>query len=210
MTDTDTHPAAATETDQAWVTVASPFTPEQLRRFIDDEERLLRINSGYVFEAWQPIDADTVRATIRNQVNERTVTTDITVARSADAVTLTYAEGLKRRTVFVVETGPDGLGVLRITDDYGGGSETERRARMDEVDQTLVAWGHDLYRYMRSWKKWGRLRPWRWYMGRVWQPMKPMARRIAFMLIVITAIEFVAFLLVFAVFWLGLDSYLDL
>jgi hypothetical protein len=40
----------------------------------------------------------------------------------------------------------------------------------------------------------------------VWQPMRPLGRRIAFLLIVITALEFVVFLMVFTVFWLELDK----
>ena len=40
-------------------------------------------------------------------------------------------------------------------------------------------------------------------MRRIWQPMKPMARRITFMLIAITIFELVAGVLVVAVFVLG-------
>ena len=48
---------------------------------------------------------------------------------------------------------------------------------------------------------------WKFYMRRIWQPMKPMARRICFILMVVTAAEFIVFLLVFAVFWLEMDKY---
>jgi hypothetical protein len=46
-------------------------------------------------------------------------------------------------------------------------------------------------------------------MRRIWQPMKPMARRIAFILIVLTAAEFVLFLFIFIIFRLELHKYID-
>jgi hypothetical protein len=45
-------------------------------------------------------------------------------------------------------------------------------------------------------------------MRRVWQPMRPMARRIVFLLIMVTALEFIGFLMVFTIFWLELEKYL--
>ena len=38
--------------------------------------------------------------------------------------------------------------------------------------------------------------------------MRPMARRIVFMLIIVTALEFFGFLMIFTIFWLELDKYL--
>jgi hypothetical protein len=46
-------------------------------------------------------------------------------------------------------------------------------------------------------------------MRKIWQPMKPMARRITFILIMITLVEFVLFLMVFTIFWLELDKYIN-
>ncbi len=65
-----------------------------------------------------------------------------------------------------------------------------------------------LHRYLRRWKRWSWLPGWKFYMRHVWQPMKPMARRISFILIVVTLAEFIVFLLVFAIFWLELDKYI--
>ena len=77
------------------------------------------------------------------------------------------------------------------------------------MDKSLIQWGHALHRYLRQWKRWSGVAPWRWYMRRVWQPMRPMARRIVFLLIMVTALEFIGFLMVFTIFWLELDKYLD-
>jgi hypothetical protein len=127
-----------------------------------------------------------------------------------DGLRIAYAAGLKTATEFRVEqpaadSRPGGTGagqgaVLVVTDDYSGTPEAERQTRGGEIDKSLVWWGHDLHRYLRHWARWSRFGPWRWYMHRVWQPMKPKARRITFMLIAITMFELVAGILLIAVF----------
>jgi hypothetical protein len=102
-----------------------------------------------------------------------------------------------------------GLQVEPLADGLGTPA-AEREARTDEVDQSLVQWGHDLHRYLARWNRWSRYAPWRWYMTRVWQPMTPMARRVVFLLIVITAMEFAAFLMVMTIFVLELDKFVGL
>ena len=85
---------------------------------------------------------------------------------------------------------------------------SEREKSLDEVDKSLVNWGNDLYRYLRQWKRWSWVPGWQWYMRKIWQPMKPMGRRIAYILFVISAAEMILFLLVFTVFRLELSKYL--
>ena len=68
----------------------------------------------------------------------------------------------------------------------------ERRARAGEIDLSLNAWGRALHSYFGAWARWRWLGPWRWYMRRVWQPMKPSARRIVWMIWVISAFELFA------------------
>jgi hypothetical protein len=87
-------------------------------------------------------------------------------------------------------------------DDYSRLPAAEREQRMDEVDRSLTAWGRGLYTYLAQVRRWGWCPPWRWYMRRLWVPMKPMARRISWMLIMINAVFFVLFLLVALIFWI--------
>ena len=47
-------------------------------------------------------------------------------------------------------------------------------------------------------------------MNRIWQPMTPAGRRVVFALVVISALEFFAFLAVFAIFVLELDKFVHL
>jgi hypothetical protein len=91
---------------------------------------------------------------------------------------------------------------LTITDDYNRLSDEERAQRLDEVDKSLPAWCHGIFEYLRRHKRWGWIAPWRWYMRLVWVPMKPSARRIVWLLYLITLAEFFFFVFVALIWWL--------
>jgi hypothetical protein len=193
--------------DRAWVRIATGLSQSALAAFCLDAERLLRINSMYEFEEWRPEGEGRFFMQVRNLSNGHTLASQIRVEPRPDGVRIAYASGLKTATEFHAELpGLDeqpaaGTGaVLVVIDDYSGTPEAERGARADEVDKSLVWWGHDLHRYLKYWLRWSRFRLWRWYMRRVWQPMKPKARRITYMLIAITVFELVVGLLAIAFF----------
>ncbi|MAG96620.1 MAG: hypothetical protein CMM08_08050 [Rhodospirillaceae bacterium] len=195
--------------DAAWVTIETPFDADRLRRFLEDIKRLYRINSMLEFEELRQTGDREYRLKAKNLSNGRSVETDLEVRRADGGVIVTYSNGLKTSTTFRVDPKPDGNAQLVVTDDYGGTSGEEREARIDEVDKSLVQWGRDLHRYLRLSKRWSAVPGWNFYMRRVWQPMKPSARRICYLLSMITLAEFVVFLMVFSVFWLELDKFLD-
>jgi hypothetical protein len=197
--------------DRAWVRIATGLPPAALLAFCQDAERLLRINSMYEFEEWRPDGEGRFFMQVRNLSNGRNFATHIRVEPCSDGLRIAYATGLKTATEFRVEpAGVDdklatgGGVVLVVSDDYSGTSEAERQARVDEIDKSLVWWGHDLHRYLRHWARWSGFGPWRWYMHHVWQPMKPKARRITFILIAITIFELLAgglAIVVFGLLW---------
>jgi hypothetical protein len=195
--------------DSAWVIIRSPLTVEATIEFCRDVERLFRINSLLEVAEWRRLGGNEFFMTARNLATERTVATALRVDDLADGCVVTYASGLKSVTRFTVSADAEGA-LLTVTDDYGGTPEDERRARLDEVDTTLAPWGRDIYRYLKHWRRWSWLAPWRWYMRRVWQNMKPRGRRVTFILFVIAALEVVTFTLVAAIFALDLDRRLGL
>ncbi len=195
--------------DAAWVTIETPFDRASLRSFLDDVERLYRINPMLEFDEWRQDKENRFRLSARNLSNGRRLETFLTVDRTAGGLMVRYSDGLRRSTSFRIEDGPDGDANLIVTDDYSGTSVEEREARIDEVDRSLVQWGRALHQYLHRWKRWSRVPGWQFYMRRIWQPMKPMARRIAFILIVIAAAEFVLFLFIFIIFRLELHKYID-
>jgi hypothetical protein len=196
--------------DKAWVRISTSLPPDVVIAFCQDAERLLRINSMYEFEEWRSEREGRYFMHVHNLSNGRRFATAIDVTPLPDGVRIAYETGLRTATEFRVEPPPadstrhekatGGDAVLVVTDDYSGAPETERRVRADEIDKSLVWWGHDLHRYLRQWGRWSRFGLWRWYMRRVWQPMKPKARRIAFVLIVIAVFDLVASVLALLVF----------
>jgi hypothetical protein len=194
--------------DAAWVSIDTPFNAIELRDFLDDVERLYRINSMLVFENWEKISAQEYRLKLKNLSNGKLLETTLNVDSSDDGISVSYQQGLRSTSTFRVESKDDGKARLVVTDDYSGTPMSEREKRLDEVDKSLVNWGNDLYRYLRQWKRWSWVPGWQWYMRKIWQPMKPMGRRIAYILFVISAAEMILFLLVFTVFRLELSKYL--
>jgi hypothetical protein len=186
--------------DAAWVSVRTTFAPDALRAFLlADVERLFRINPFLEFDEWRPLGNGQVAVRLRNLSNGKALATTIEIVPWPDGLTVRYTDGLKAETAFRVEAA-DGGAQLVVTENYGRLPPDERQRRLDEVDRSLVPWGNALWRYLRAWRRWSWCGPWRWYMARVWQRMTPSARRIVFLLWVVSAIEFAAFLFVAAVF----------
>lgn len=186
--------------DVAWVAIPTPQTPAELAPHLRDVEVLLRINPYYYFNVWRKTGPDSYHVELENQSNQQNLALDFDVTPGpGQGVTLSYRQGLKKRTFFTFE--PYGTGSrLLVTDDYEALPEAEREARMAEVDKSLKAWGEALRLYFLRIKRWSWVPGWRWYMRRVWVPMKPSARRIVWLLFLITVVEFLFFLFVLLIY----------
>ena len=192
--------------DEAWVTIQTPLPRDWMEAFIADVERVFRINSLMEFSRWGKSGAGQYQIAGKNLSNGKPFDMTITVEQVPGGIVVYYAEGLKTSTRVTLDPEP---GSFTIRDDYSAVSRKEREARLDEVDKSLVQWGHDLHRYLKNWKRYALVPGYHWYMRRFWQPLKPSTRRICAMLIMVTVAEFILFLAVFSVFWLELDRFLD-
>lgn len=197
------------QNDQAWVTIDIPLPLEEVKEFCQDVERLFRINPLLEFSICRSVNDEQLYLQGKNLSNAQAFDIELRREIITDGFKLHYKTGLKRSTSITVTAVDDGS-QLKIMDDYSGTSEDERNERLNEVDKSLQAWGGAIRSYLKSWKRWSGFPLWPWYMRRVWLPMKPSARRITSMLIAITALEFVAFLMVFTIFWLELDKFFEL
>jgi len=165
---------------------------------LDDPERLMRVNSQWVFEKWEWLAADRFRFSIRNLSIGRHWATEGKVLRKPDGIRLEYQDGIKTSTHLHVEETASGSR-LWVTDDYSRLPEVVRKQRLDDVDRTLTRWGEDLHRYLAAWARWSHIRLWRWYMERVWRRSTPLGRRVIRLLILVTAVEFIVFLMLLMV-----------
>ncbi|MDP2239090.1 MAG: hypothetical protein Q8K18_02845 [Burkholderiales bacterium] len=194
---TPAEPAA----DAAWVVIDAPLAPQALAAFCQDLERLYRINPYLEFKTWQSSENGQIHAVYRNLSNQREFDLHIRPERkSGFDFQVRYDHGARRSTRFEVEAAPGGSR-LRITDDYTP-LTSGAPADPDEADKSLHAWGVALQTYLKREHHWGKSAIWRWYMRRVWVPMKPSARRITFIIVMVTLAEIMLFALVITIYWI--------
>ena len=183
--------------DAAWVVIEAPLDATALAAFCRDVERLYRINPYLEFRYWRETGTGAFAIALRNLSNQRELELRLKLERRSERDFLVqYDRGVKRSTRFEIEAA-EGGSRLRITDDYSGATEADQ----PEVDRSLHAWGAALREYLLREQRWGSVAPWRWYMRRVWIPMKPSARRITFIILMVTLAEIVLFVLVMAIYW---------
>jgi hypothetical protein len=188
--------------DKAWVVISTSLRQAELRRFCHDLERLFRINPYLEFKLWRVQTPGHIHTEFHNLSNLQDYALDLeVVAESEDVFLVRYAQGIKALTRFEIQAQSAGA-TLTITDDYSHLPQDERVRRAHEVDRSLPAWGQALFEYLRRQRRYGWIAPWRWYMRKVWVPMKPSARRIVWMLYLITAVELAAVLLIALIWWL--------
>jgi len=193
---TPTPPAAGD--NAAWVTIETPLAADALAAFCTDVEHVYRINPYSEFRFWRLIASGHWHTAYRNLSNNTDVELEMTFTRtSACGFEVNYSHGIKRRTRFNIRPAPAGS-TLVIVEDY----EDVARAQAElETDRSLHAWGVALHEYLNRHARWQWCAPWRWYMRRVWVPMKPSARRITCIILLITLAELVLFALVMAIWW---------
>jgi hypothetical protein len=179
--------------DAAWVRVTTPLSVETLREFCSDLERLYRINPMLEFATFRQTAPDYYYLQATNLSNGQEIATELQLEETDDGFKITYSKGIKSATFIRIEKDTAGA-TLMIIDDYSGLPIMERSQRLAEVDRSLEKWGQALYRHLHNRHRWVWFPPFRWYMRSIWQPMKPSARRITYMLIVITLFELIAFL----------------
>jgi len=188
--------------DAAWARIPTPFSPDELAKNIADAEVLLRLNPYYYFKSCRKTGPDSYHAEFENQSNQRQVVVDIDVESGpGNGISLNYRQGIKRRTIFSIEPGKDGS-VLVLTDDYGSRASGEAsHESAPEIDKSQLAWAESIRIYLSRLKRFSGIPGWRWYIRRLWIPMKPSARRIVWLLYLITLVEFAFFCFVVLIWW---------
>lgn len=178
------------EDDVAWASVNTPLSVNALKEFCADTERLFRINPMLEFKKWEDVADNSYTFSGKNISQEKPFEFEfkITANELDDGVQLDYDRGIKSSTVFKIEEAPLGS-KLTITDRYDRLPAEQREEHIHEVDKSITIWAQYLQKYLISWKRWSRFGLWRWYMRRIWQPMKPNARRITYMLLWISVVE---------------------
>lgn len=186
--------------DRAWATIHTALRPEELSDLSRDVEILFRLNPYYYFNVWRQTGPDTFHVEFENKSNQLRQSLDLHVAHEdGRGLTVAYSGGIKKHTAFTIEPATGGSR-LTVTDDYNLLPVAEREQRQAEVDKSLKAWAESLRVYFLRLKRWSWLPGWRWYIRRIWIPMKPSSRRIVWLLYLITVAEFFFFLFVLLIY----------
>ncbi len=194
----------ATE-DCARVEIRTSWPADRLHRFVQDAERLLRLNPHYEFNRFTWLD-ETGHAKARlqgiNHANGQPFDVSLRIERTANGLLLHWEGWLKPITrIRVMEESPHAARLV-IEDDYSSLPMEERRARSAEADSSLLAWAHALHRHLHWRPRLTRIPGMETLIDRYWLKMKPSARRISAMLVIVTLAELLVFAAVFAIFWL--------
>lgn len=188
---------AEAQTDNAaWVDIDLPQPAPFVADYVRDVERLLRLNPHLEIRRFAALPGGFALEAL-NEMNGLAVSQRLTFRQSGPAAfALDYASGLKQRTE--VEVMPQGAGTrLRIRETY---RPPENDAELAEVDRSLTPWGQAIRRHFVGLARWGRFPPYRWWRERLWLSLRPRERRILWLFVWISALEFAFFLLVLAVY----------
>jgi hypothetical protein len=198
-------PADADE-DAAWAAIVTPLSVPALKEFCTDTERFFRINPMLEFSKWESTGDNHFQFAGKNISQDPPFEFEfgVTVNELDDGFCFEYDQGIKSSTILKIEDDPQGSR-LTITDHYDRLPADEREAHLQVVDKSIVIWAQYLQKFLVGWNTWSRFGFWRWYMKKVWQPMKPSSRRITYMLLWITVIEIALIILGGAIYFIEVD-----
>lgn len=185
----------------AWVDIELPQPPQTVLAELRDIGRFLRLNPYLDIRSLerQP-EGQGYRLEALNEMNGLAVSCGLTFQETgSNGFRLRYDNGLKLATEVTAEARGEGKGegsILHVRETY---RQPESDAQLAEADRSLTPWGVALRRHFLGQARWGRWRLYRWWRERIWLPMSPRERRIAWLIAWATLIEFFIFI---GVVWL--------
>lgn len=187
--------------DNAWVRVEILASFDEAEAFCRNPEHLFRLNPCLDFEYWQWLSPTAAKVRWFNDSNQIHFQAELVFEVLATGWVCHWQEGIKARTRLEILAEPCKT-ILMITDEYADIDEAQKRARLQEVDKSLSAWGKGVRDYFQSIARYGWIPGGRFYLSSIWLGLKPRTRRILFMLSWATVADLALFLLVWMLFWL--------
>jgi hypothetical protein len=180
---------SATE-NKAWAEFKTPFSKSILIDFCRDIEQLFRINPYVEIINWEKLNSNDYSIELINHSQEPAfvLKTDMHVLETSNGLIINYVSGIKTNTQIQIEEIPEGS-KLTITDHYSLKKTGLQQDDLKKVDKSLTKWAEEIQIFLIQWKHWAWLLPWKYYKQYIWIRMKPSARRVSYMLIIISLIE---------------------
>ncbi len=199
---------AAPQENSTWVTLEISASPSALLEFLKNSERLFRLNPYLDIKKWEELEeGQVIHFEALNEMNGVTYNLDMRLETLpvGSGFLLRYSQGLKNALEISIQMADDqNKSILTLREHYHQPDPTQGEQQLREIDHSLIPWGNSIRSYIQGIKRWAWFMPYRWYHGKFWLGMRPTHRRIARMLIWVTALEFVVFLFVFIIYWLEL------
>jgi len=176
--------------DKAWVEFITPLNVKALFHFCNDIEILFRLNPYLDIKHWEYISENSYRleATNYSQIPEFYVDTRFEKSSAKNEINIQYGTGIKSNTTFSIKATTKGS-QLTIADHYHSQHNTGVKDYLTQVDRSLQKWGEEIQQFLIRWNRWSWFPLWRLYKLRIWLPMKPFARRVTDMLLIVSAVE---------------------
>lgn len=190
----------------AWVSIAIPVSPDRLFNFLQNTERLFRLNPYLDIHQWEALaGGKQFHLKALNEMNGVNYDLAIRIESIQPGVSIlfSYSKGLKRALEITLQSA-ESASILTLRDHYHEPTAENQEEQLKEVDHGLTHWAAAIRQYLLGWERWNWFWPYRWYKGRFWLNMRPTHRRITRMLIWVTVLEFTVFLFVFIIYWLEL------
>lgn len=192
---------SAAEDDAAWVRLTLPIPAKAVTGFLLDIALVLRINPCIEFDHLARRVDGRWHLAGRNDSNAQSfdIEADFIVDAERKVFELRYDSGIKRSTRFEVLLDPAGC-ILVITESYRTPDKDEQERVLDEVDRSLTPWAAALRAHLLRRVRWRGLPGYGWLAERFWFGMPPRQRRVAWLIIWTTLLEFVVFLAALAIY----------
>lgn len=190
--------AQAPEADAAWAGVDLAVAPDAVRRLLADPLLLLRLNPCLEFERLERLPDGRLSLSAHNESNGCTLVTDAGILAETGRLTLRYSSGIKRETRIELEPIAGGSR-LTIKEIYAAPNQPGADPP-PEVDRSLLPWIAALRRHLERGARYGWIPGYRWLAEAFWTSMAPRHRRVAWLVIWTTALEFAVFLAAIAVY----------
>lgn len=183
----------------AWVRIVTKLDAQTLYALCMKVERLFRLNPYLHFKSWEHKSDHEIQARWENHSNDivHQIDTRMLLEEKQNEICVKYQSGIKCETFFMIKS-DQGNTELVIVDNYG----LNGLDRVGEVDKSIQAWGGALKRFFNHYTYLRHVPYSLNLIDRYWIRLSPIARRITYILLVITAVEIIA-LLVFVIVMLA-------
>jgi hypothetical protein len=159
---------------------------------IKDIRRLIRFNPYYEIKDFKEIGADTYEVFLKNEANNFEEKQILRVKRyDADKmIEIKYDSNIGRKLITTINVRPAVEGIRIVAEDTFDLSGIDKDKSTDVIDRTIPYWLSQIRSYLKLLEKKTILNKIKlFYKEKIWLEMSPFGRRVARLILILTALE---------------------